>query len=179
VEVHQKTVGSSDFIMGMKLDARRATDNGDPGRPYIESDEQWVEIYNKSDKSINLSGWKFIKAISFTFPQNTIIEPDSYLVISNDADSLNLKFPDSNAMGDFSGNLSNDSEQIVLVDQKGNPVDTVKYFDDKPWPIHADGGGSSLELRDPKSDNSVPESWSESSNSEQSEWVHYSYTMTA
>ena len=179
VEVHQKTVGSSDFIMGMKLDARRATDNGDPGRPYIESDEQWVEIYNKSDKSINLSGWEFINAISFTFPQNTIIEPDSYLVISKDADALNLKFPNAKAIGDFSGNLSNDSEQIVLVDHKGNRVDSVKYFDDKPWPIHADGGGSSLELRDPKSDNSVPESWSESSNSDQSEWVHYSYTMTA
>ena len=41
--------------------------------------------------------------------------------------------------------LSNDSEQIVLVDHKGNRVDSVKYFDDKPWPIHADGGGSSLD----------------------------------
>ena len=179
VELHQKTVGSSDFIMGMKLDARRATDGGDPGRSYIESDEQWVEIYNKSNNIINLSGWEFNEAISFTFPQNTTIDPSSYLVISSDADSLKLKFPNSNVIGDFSGNLSNDSEQIVLLDQKGNPVDEVRYFDDKPWPGHADGGGSSLELRDPEADNSAPEAWAESSNSDRSEWVQYSYTMTA
>jgi hypothetical protein len=179
VELHQKSIGSSDFIMGLKLDARRATDNGDPGRPYIESDEQWIEIYNKSDGKINLSGWKLNEAISFTFPQNTTIESGAYLVISNDADSLKSKVPNSNVIGDFSGNLSNDSEKIVLLDQKGNPVDEVRYYDDKPWPGHADGGGSSLELRDPEADNSVPEAWAESSNSDRSEWMHYSYTMTA
>jgi hypothetical protein len=179
VELHQKSIGSSDFIMGLKFDARRATDNGDPGRSYIESDEQWVEIYNKSDKKVNLSGWKLNRAISFTFPQNTTIDPDAYLVISNDANSLKSKFPNSNAIGNFSGNLSNNSERIVLLDQKGNPVDEVTYYDGKPWPRHADGGGSSLELRDPEADNSVPEAWADSSNSDQSEWVQYSYTMTA
>ena len=179
VELHQKSVGSSDFIMGLKLDARRATDNGDPGRHYMESDEQWIEIYNKSDEKVNLSGWELSNAVSFTFPHNTTIDPGAHLVISNDANSLKLKFPDSNVIGNFSGNLSNDSEQIALLDQKGNPVDEVRYFDDKPWPRHADGGGSSLELRDPESDNSAPEAWADSSNSAQSEWIEYSYIMTA
>ena len=44
----------------------------------------------------------------------------------------------------------------------GNPADEVSYFDDNPWPASPNGGGSSLELRDPRADNSKPGAWAAS-----------------
>ena len=40
----------------------------------------------------------------------------------------------------------------------GATVDAVNYFDGGRWPSTADGGGSTLELRDPASDNRTAES---------------------
>ena len=42
-------------------------------------------------------------------------------------------------------------------------IDQVTYDDDNPWPEEADGGGPTLELINPNFDNSLPESWSSSS----------------
>ena len=41
-------------------------------------------------------------------------------------------------------------------------MDSVKYDDDDPWPIEADGEGPTLELINPTYDNSLPESWTSS-----------------
>ena len=41
-------------------------------------------------------------------------------------------------------------------------MDSVKYDDDEPWPIEADGEGPTLELINPTYDNSLPEYWTSS-----------------
>src|SRR6185295_159572 len=52
-------------------------------------------------------------------------------------------------------------------------------FDSKPWPDFADGGGPSLELKNPWADNAVPEAWAASDESSRSTWRRYSFTNTA
>src|SRR5262249_7673579 len=42
-------------------------------------EDQYLELYNRGTLSIDLSAWKFISGISFTFPSNTIIAPNGYL----------------------------------------------------------------------------------------------------
>jgi hypothetical protein len=42
-------------------------------------------------------------------------------------------------------------------------IDALTYSDDLPWPVEADGEGSTLELIDPSSDNTLAESWMASS----------------
>jgi len=54
-------------------------------------------------------------------------------------------------------------------------VDEVHYYDEYPWPSAADGGGSSLELRDPYADNSVPQAWDASQEGHRSQWQTYRY----
>jgi hypothetical protein len=46
--------------------------------------------------------------------------------------------------GQFTRNLSNKSQKIVLADAYGNTIDSVEYFDADPWPTSADGGGTTL-----------------------------------
>ena len=82
-------------------------------------------------------------------------------------------------MGGIKGRLSRSGERIKLVDAKGNPADEVHYFDGGRWPGKADGGGSSLELRNPYSDNKAPESWSSSDESSRGKWKNFVRTGRA
>src|SRR5205085_12415316 len=125
------------------------------------------------------SGWKFTDGISYTIPNGTILPAGGYLVVANDAATLQAKYPPIAIVGDFSGSLSNSSDNIELNDNFGNPADRVKYYDSGNWHETADGGGSSLELRSPSMDNAKPESWTPSLESSKSNWNTYTYTMTA
>jgi hypothetical protein len=46
-----------------------------------------------------------------------------------------------------------------LVDNNGEIVDSLTYDDHLPWPVEADGAGSTLELIDVVVDNSIPANW--------------------
>jgi hypothetical protein len=61
----------------------------------------------------------------------------------------------------------------------GNPADTVHFFGGGRWPSFANGGGSTLELRDPNADNSKAEAWAASDESAKSSWQTYTYRMVA
>jgi hypothetical protein len=147
--------------------------------PFTENGEQWIELYNTSDRAINLSGWRLDGEVSFLIPGGTVLGPDSYVVIANNAVALRLKYPGITVLGHFVGRLSHHSARIVLRDAAGNPADEVRYYNSHPWPAYANGGGSTLELRDPRSDNNSPESWSASSEGPKVDWRRYSYRATA
>jgi len=59
-------------------------------------------------------------------PEGTVLVPDAYLVVAEDADYLRGLHPGIPIVGDFSGRLSNSGETIVLEDALGNPVDQVR-----------------------------------------------------
>ncbi|MGB2415284.1 MAG: T9SS type A sorting domain-containing protein, partial [Flavobacteriaceae bacterium] len=63
------------------------------------------------------------------------------------------------SFGEFSRNLSNDSEDIILRDAYGNIIDEVTYKDSLPWPEDADGNGAFLKLVSLDLDNSLASSW--------------------
>ncbi len=149
------------------------------GEAFEENPEEWIELINRSEETIGLDGWSFADAIDYEFPVGTSIGPGAYLVVANDATALRNIYPDIQIVGDFSRSLSNRTDRIVLLDASGNPADEVTYHDDRPWPKFADGGGSSLELRNPLIDNGVAEAWAPSDEAAKSTWQHYTYTMTA
>jgi hypothetical protein len=66
------------------------------------------------------------------------------------------------AFGQFSRNLGNDTENLLLVDGFGNVIDRVNYTDVAPWPLDADGKGPFMELNDWFSDNNNPVNWKSS-----------------
>ena len=151
----------------------------DGATPYVESSEQWVELFNKSGTAVNVGGWKFDDAIGYTFPAGTSIAAGGYVVVANDVAAFAAAHPGVTALGSFSGGLSSSGERLVLEDALGNVVDEVNYRDGKPWPGFADGGGSSIELRDPNADNSAPEAWAASDETTRSSWQNYTFTATA
>jgi hypothetical protein len=177
VEVHQANTGSSDVVLGLEVVLEYPDGGGGNSEPpFTERDEEWIELYNKSNSAIELNGWRIRGGIDFDFPATTL-HPGDYLVVAKDAAELSNKHPGRPIIGDYSGRLNNRSESIRLVDPKGNPADEVTYYDSGKWHPEADGGGSSLELADPRSDNGAAGSWAPST--EAGSWQTYTYTGTA
>ncbi|GDX83434.1 hypothetical protein LBMAG42_52450 [Deltaproteobacteria bacterium] len=145
------------------------------GEPVVAREEEWIELYNRGVESVDLSGWQLVDAVAFEFPDGTTLAPDSYLVVANDAAAFAAEHPSVAVVGDFAGRLANGGDRVLLLDGYGNPADDVRYYDGGRWPEAADGGGSSLELRDPQADNAAAESWAASDESVRSTWATYSF----
>ena len=132
------------------------------GVTVTDSAEEWIELYNRGTAPIDLSGWSLDGGVGFVFAAGTTLATGAYLVVASDAAAFTNAHPGVAVVGDLSGQLSNKGERLVLLDAAGNPADEVHYFDGGRWPGWADGGGSSLELRDPRADNGSAEAWAAS-----------------
>jgi hypothetical protein len=156
-----------------------------------DNDDEYVELYNKGSAPVDISKWRFVDGITFTMPAGTIIPTNGYLVVAKNATRLKANYPNlnnANTVGDYNGSLSNGGEHLAL----GMPdyhvttnagvvvtnvvyiiVSEVTYGDGGRWSQWADGGGSSLELVDPWSDNRLPSNWADSDETSKSTnlWV--------
>lgn len=119
---------------------------------------EFIEIKNNGTDAIHLANVNFTQGIRFTFDKNTIIQPDSFVVLARDSATFFEKYgfkPD----GDYDGKLSNDGEYLALSDPFDNLIDSVLYNDVMTWDTLADGHGYSLELINPDFDNALAVSW--------------------
>jgi len=121
---------------------------------------EFIEIHNQGDFELNMEGYYFDAGVEFTFP-DVSISAAGYLVVAINQTAFE-DFYGVDALEWTSGALSNGGEAIVLRKFDGVLVDSVNYADEEPWPLAADGDGSSLTLCDPTSDNSLAENWSAS-----------------
>ncbi len=179
VEVHQSTTTSSDLVLGIRASLRKFETPGTPSTPYAEYDEEWLELYNRGASAIDLSTWQINGGINYNFPAGTLLASGGYLVVAKDATALAQKYPGITIVGDYSGVLGNGGDSLILADSNGNPADEVTYFDRGKWHGKADGGGSSLELLDPDSDNNTATAWAASDESARSTWNNYTYEDVA
>ncbi len=153
--------------------------------PYDTSDDaetgrelEFVELYNRGASAVDLSGWRFSRGISYTFPEGFLMEADSYLVIAKSPDLIRsiYNLPSEIVVGPFSGGLSNNGEKLRIKDGNNNTVDEVRFYDAGRWDKWADGLGSSLELIDPDQENDYPGAWKASDDSDKAEWTTVSYS---
>lgn len=90
----------------------------------------WIELYNSGSKAVNLSGYGLSdskkKPMQWTFPQDTVIQGNSYLLVyCTGVEGLQHYPRRSTYYAPFK--LSDEGENIVLSDAKGNQLDLLKY----------------------------------------------------
>ena len=128
--------------------------------------DDWVEVYNSSNDTIDIGSWLLKDKDDehiFTVPSNIKILPEQYIIFCKDTIKFTERFPDVESYyGNLGFGLSGGSDLVRLFDSTGSLVDTVRYDDDDPWPLSADGDGPTLELKHPTLDNTLWESWSAS-----------------
>jgi hypothetical protein len=125
----------------------------------LSNDQEFIEIQNTGTTLVTLSGIYFSElGTSYQFPYNATISGNSSLYLASNETVFQSKYGFA-PFGQFTRNLSNKSQKIVLADAFGNIIDSVEYFDTSPWPTAADGGGSYLQLTNTSLDNNLGTSW--------------------
>lgn len=126
---------------------------------FTSNDQEFIQITNNGTTTVNLSGIYLSQlGISYQFPFNSTIAAGSSIYLASNSSAFQSRYGVT-AFGQFSRNLSNSSQKLVLADAFGNVIDSVEYFDVAPWPTGADGGGSYLQLLNLNLDNNLGTSW--------------------
>ncbi len=128
------------------------------GRVLNSKDLEFIEIINNGSETVNLTGDYFMgTGFVYQFPAYSTIFSDSRQIIASNEYAFNLTygFP---ASGQFTRNLSDIGQALVLADSYGDTIDYVNYSSLPPWP-DANGNGKYLQLTDPNKDNNDPANW--------------------
>ena len=141
--------------------------------------DEFLELYNRGDSTVDLGGFRFNRGITFAFADGTTIGAGEYLVLARFPDDVESVYGLDGVLGPYEGTLANGGERLQLVDPWGNPADTLRYYDGGRWAHWANGRGSSLELIDPHQDNSVASAWEASDEDDKAEWEQLSYSVPA
>lgn len=120
--------------------------------------EEFIELHNPGDAALDLTGWSLSDAVTFPFPNGTILPAGGYVVVAMNPAALQARFGVT-AVGAWSGKLNSTGENIVLKNGSGVIQDSVNYKFGFPWPCKIDGEGSSAELVHPGLDNDKGSSW--------------------
>ncbi len=152
-----------------------------------DDDEEFVELFNAGSVPVDLSGWRFTSGIDYTFPMGTRLANGDYLVVARNTarfQQVYSNLPIESVLGDYKGKLSGRGESLELSQPMmitnpatgGSetvmaPVSSATYGEGGRWSKWSDGGGSSLELIDPRADTSLAANWVDSDESKRGEWT--------
>jgi len=134
-------------------------------------DLEFVEIFNTTAATVDLTEWRIRKGIDFEFPAGTLLGPHAALIVvpfdvsgapGEDAGKLDdfcdhyrIDSDTAQILGGYRNVLDNGGERVQLQRPDEPPLeepdfiprlveDEIRYLDHAPWPAGADGTGRSL-----------------------------------
>ena len=150
-----------------------------PGLTELDVDNdrfEFIEVMNVGDEQVNLSNVQFVQSdvrgdnqgVRFTFAAQSLVAGER-LVVVRDREAFQSRYGDSVRVavgsdgtegrpGEYGGRLSNDGEQITLLDPSGQVIQQFRY---RPSGRTA-GRGSSLEAVNMSGDYSDRSNWRDS-----------------
>ena len=149
--------------------------------PLEPSDFEFIEIYNRTASTVDMSGWRLRGGVDLMFSLGARIAPHSTLVVvpfdPEDSTITNVfRFaynvdPAVTLIGPYDGRLDNGGETVRLEWPDEPPLEGpdfvpyvveewVRYDNQAPWPAGADGTGASLSRVGSNVYGNLPGSWS-------------------
>ncbi len=150
---------------------------------FSSNDLEFIEIHNRAEAAIDLTNWRIQGGVDFHFGDGVLLGAhDRMIIVKFDpvdpenarrvaAFRAHYRIGDNVSLaGGYEGRLNNSVDRIVLLQpQSFSPdrpelvirvqEDEVLYDDRAPWPVAADGTGSSLQRRVSDSLGNDPASW--------------------
>lgn len=119
----------------------------DPNPVVQLPDAEYVELHNRSNKAIDLTGYEFNDGSAKVLPAFVLL-PGAYVILCSNSFVGNFQ-PYGDVIGLSSLSLTNGGELLQLKDASANAIDSVRF--DLAWYQDAakDDGGWSLELINP------------------------------
>ncbi|MFI5156093.1 MAG: lamin tail domain-containing protein [Chitinophagales bacterium] len=151
--------GSSDLIINEVL-------YNPPSNGY-----DYVEIYNRSKKIIDLNKWAFanrdaggnLMNIARISIEPRLIFPGDYLVFSENSDWVEqhyqVKYPEHLLELTSMPSLPDDKGNLVLLNEQGAPIDELSYHHQWQFALLADEAGVALERVDFDQPTQNPDNW--------------------
>lgn len=127
-------------------------------KPLSNGDAEFILISNPGNADLDVSGYTISDAVSYTFPQGTVIAQNQTIMLAKNL-LLVSEFNQYTQYQWASGSLNNSGEPMTFKDISGNTIDYVSYNSLSPWPAEANGQGYYLKLISSDLDNTLPESW--------------------
>ncbi len=124
---------------------------------------EFVELFNRTNASVNLNGWRLSDPSSGGNLSGTI-EPKEYIIVTTTA--AKSDFETFGKVLGISGfpTLNNGGDVLVVKDNLGNTIDSVSYSDSWYKDSGKKSGGWSLELIDPENPCGEGDNWIASEN---------------
>jgi hypothetical protein len=121
--------------------------------PSSDDGREWVELYNSGPDAVDLTGWKFFDGANHvlnTPPKNggtgsLIIEPNSYVILADDATTFISEFHTNVSVVDTVMSLGQQKDKIYslkLINKDGNSIGEITYSSN----LGASGDGNSLQF---------------------------------
>ncbi len=141
----------------------------------IAGSTDFIELYNNTDKTINLKGFSFkTKDISFKdidsaqlFKSNYYLLPDDYVVLTEDKQSVEMNYRNKNKEKIVEINklikMSDKEGNVYLLDETGKTLDQMNYSENMHLSWLEDIDGRSLERRRFDIEGLVAENWASAS----------------
>lgn len=127
-------------------------------------EQEFVELYNRSNNNINLSGLRFSDISTTAILGNAILLPGEYIILCRVQDTA-LFSPFGKVLGLSTWpSLNNSGDSLWLRDSNGNIIDFVYYTDAWYKNSAKKNGGWSLELINPLLPCSGADNWIASNN---------------
>lgn len=173
-QTYTVTVNDIPDIFGNKLDDASVSftyyliETAEPGDVVIneimydepENYTEYIELYNSSDKAIDLAGWQQANDTAtrnILTEEQKILPPNSYIAILPNFNLLNI-FPDIPHLNAGTGlsTLKNGGDNVVVANAEGVIIDSLRYSPE--W----GGDGISLERRRANRSSLYSENWADS-----------------
>ena len=127
--------------------------------PTLDSESEYIRIYNPTDAPFDISGYILSQAFDFTFPDGSLIPAHGSIYVAANASKLKTVIRYDQVWQWTDGKLSNNGESLRLSNAAGIVVDQVTYMSVSPWPVSEQSGTSVLLLRDLNADNHLAANW--------------------
>lgn len=122
----------------------------------------WIEIYNHENDTINLSQWSLrgLKPYKkWMIPENTLIAPESYLVLVQDTIAFKKWHPGIPYVGSFGFDIDEEyAEKISLYDELNRLVSSISFSQKAPWPVNSNTA-QTIELKNVQDNFHLAENW--------------------
>jgi hypothetical protein len=110
---------------------------------------EFIELQNIGDETLDLTSVSFVDGITFDFSNGSItfLGPGKFVLVVKNKAAFESRYGTGLSAiiaGEYAGKLSNNGENISLVDSWNGTIAEFAYNDGRGWPLQAAGGGHSL-----------------------------------
>lgn len=122
----------------------------------------WVEVFNPNAMAVSLGGWSLRDGSNngVLYLPDVALAAGARCVVARNRAKFQLAFPNGvDPVAELTFGLDNGGDSLRLLDPTGVLVESVTYDDAAPWPVSADGGGSTLQRVDAGLPAGLASSW--------------------